>query len=147
MDKCTTEVRRQYWKGIIAQCQARPEGQSAKAWLEENHICEQTYYLWQRRIRQETFEKMNEVQRNVPAVSQGNEISFAEFPLHVSGYNSGLSSAVDTVNPVAVIKTEKLTITLLPNISDHLLSTIIQEVAHAWRCSGYPKSCTCMWNC
>ena len=58
MDKCTTEVRRQYWKGIIAQCQARPQGQSAKAWLEENQICEQTYYLWQRRIRQEMFEEM-----------------------------------------------------------------------------------------
>ena len=35
MDKCTTEVRRQYWKGIIAQCQERPEGQTAKAWLKK----------------------------------------------------------------------------------------------------------------
>ena len=29
MDQCTHEVRLQYWKNIISQCQARPEGQSA----------------------------------------------------------------------------------------------------------------------
>ena len=32
MDQCTHEVRLQYWKNIISQCQARPEGQSAKQW-------------------------------------------------------------------------------------------------------------------
>ena len=44
MDQCTHEVRLQYWKNIISQCQARPEGQSAKQWLADNGICEQTYY-------------------------------------------------------------------------------------------------------
>ena len=59
MDRCTHEVRLQYWKNIISQCQARPTGQTAKQWLAENGICEQTYYLWQRRIRQETYELMS----------------------------------------------------------------------------------------
>ena len=36
MDQCTHEVRLQYWKNIISQCQARPEGQSAKQWLADN---------------------------------------------------------------------------------------------------------------
>ena len=131
MDKCTTEVRKQYWKGIIAQCQARPEGQSAKAWLEENQICEQTYYLWQRRIRQEAFEEMNESPSNVPVLSQRNEITFAEIPLPASGYKNSQISNVDAANPAAVIKTTNMTIALSPDISDRLLSRIIQEVAHA----------------
>ena len=34
MDQCTHEVRRQHWKNIIAQCNQRPEGQTAKQWLD-----------------------------------------------------------------------------------------------------------------
>lgn len=132
MDKCTTEVRRQYWKGIIAQCQARPQGQSAKAWLEENQICEQTYYLWQRRIRQETFEEMNGTASNVPAIQQRNEVTFAEIPMLPTGSNnSQICNENVTTNPAAVIKTANMTIALAPDISDHLLSRIIQEVSHA----------------
>ena len=44
MDKCTHEVRKQYCKNIINQCLQRPEGMTAKQWLDENNICEQTYY-------------------------------------------------------------------------------------------------------
>ena len=33
MDKTTHEVRIANWRSIIEQCQARPEGQSAKQWL------------------------------------------------------------------------------------------------------------------
>ena len=56
MDKCTHEVRKQYWKNIINQCLQRPEGMTVKQWLDENSICEQTYYHWLKRIRQETYE-------------------------------------------------------------------------------------------
>lgn len=132
MDKCTTEVRRQYWKGIIAQCQARPQGQSAKVWLEENQICEQTYYLWQRRIRQETFEEMNGTASNVPAIQQRNEVTFAEIPMLPTGSNnSQICNENVTTNPAVVIKTANMTIALASDISDHLLSRIIQEVSHA----------------
>ncbi len=75
MDQCTKEVRKQHWKNIISQCQARPEGQTAKKWLKENHICEQTYYLWQRRIRQETFEEMQQSHNTLPAITPGNEVA------------------------------------------------------------------------
>ena len=34
----------------------RPEGMTAKQWLDENNIYEQTYYHWLKRIRQETYE-------------------------------------------------------------------------------------------
>jgi putative transposase len=132
MDKCTTEVRRQYWKGIIAQCQARPEGQTAKAWLEENQICEQTYYLWQRRIRQEAFEEMNPAASSVPVIQQENEVTFAEVPMPPTRRNDNqIYNENVTITPAAVIKTVNMTIALSSDISDHLLSRIIQEVSHA----------------
>lgn len=56
MDKCTHEVRKQRWKNIINQCMQRPQGMTVKQWLDENNICEQTYYHWLKRIRQETYE-------------------------------------------------------------------------------------------
>ena len=48
MDQCTYEVRLQHWKNIISQYQLHPQGQTAKQWMDENGICEQTYYRWQR---------------------------------------------------------------------------------------------------
>ena len=46
MDKCTREVRKQSWKNIITQCMPRPEGMTAKQWLDANGISEQPYYYW-----------------------------------------------------------------------------------------------------
>ena len=45
MDQCTHEVRAEYWRNIIKACGQRPAGQSAKKWMDENGICEQSYYL------------------------------------------------------------------------------------------------------
>ena len=56
MDQCTHEVRAEYWKKIIQACGQRPAGQSAKNWMDENGICEQSYYHWQRRFRKQAYE-------------------------------------------------------------------------------------------
>ena len=45
MDQCTHEVRAEYWRKIIQACGQRPAGQSAKRWMDENGIREQSYYL------------------------------------------------------------------------------------------------------
>ncbi len=42
MDQCTHEVRAEYWKKIIQACGQRPAGQSAKSWMDENGISEQS---------------------------------------------------------------------------------------------------------
>ena len=65
MDNCTHEVRLQHWKNIISQCQNRPEGQTAKSWLKENGICEQTYYRNLKVLREELCENLP-VPINVP---------------------------------------------------------------------------------
>lgn len=81
MDQCTREVRLQHWKNIICQCQHRPQGQTAKQWMDENGISEQTYYRWQRTIRQETFAEMTAAEELPAASSQDTEVSFVEIPV------------------------------------------------------------------
>lgn len=130
MDSCTKEVRLQYWKNIILQCQARPAGQSAKQWLKDNGICEQTYYLWQKRIRQDTFEQMN-ISKNLPVPAETSEVSFAEISLPPNSCNSTQEDPPALSKPVAVLKTERFSIAFSNDISESLLSGILKEVLHA----------------
>ena len=83
MDQCTHEVRAEYWKKIIQACGQRPAGQSAKSWIDENGICEQSYYHWQRRFRKQAYEEMKE-NASVPAVAEKTELTFVEIPCHTS---------------------------------------------------------------
>ena len=53
MDQCTHEVRTEYWRSVITACNQRTAGQSAKSWMKENGIREQSYYLWQRKFRKQ----------------------------------------------------------------------------------------------
>ena len=79
MDQCTHEVRAEYWKNIIKACGQRPAGQSAKKWMDENGICEQSYYHWQRKFRQQAYDQMKEKEM-LPSVAEKAEVSFAEIP-------------------------------------------------------------------
>ena len=79
MDQCTHEVRAEYWRKIIQACGQRPAGQSAKRWMDENGIREQSYYHWQRRFRQQAYAEMKE-NASVPAVTEKSELDFVEIP-------------------------------------------------------------------
>lgn len=130
MDQCTHEVRMQYWKSIISQCQARPSGQTAKQWMTENGICEQTYYLWQRRIRKETYEQMSS-QELLPIVAEKEEITFAEIPVPENRQRDSYSDVQESaIHPVAAIKTNGCSIALSADIPELLLSRILKEVSH-----------------
>ena len=78
MDQCTHEVRAEYWRGVIKACGQRPAGQSAKSWMEENGICEQSYYHWQRKFRQAAYDQMKDDNDTVLAVAEKAELSFVE---------------------------------------------------------------------
>ena len=75
MDQCTHEVSAEYWKKIIQACGQRSADQSAKSWMDENGISEQSYYYWQRRFRKEVYEEMKE-NASVPAVAEKTERTF-----------------------------------------------------------------------
>lgn len=127
MDQCTHEVRAAYWKKIIQACGQRPAGQSAKRWMDENSICEQSYYHWQRRFRKEAYEEMKG-NASVPAVTEKSEVTFVEIPCSVS---TEANTHMVSSKPVATIRTAALQIDISNEISDALLRRILQEVSHA----------------
>lgn len=128
MDQCTHEVRAEYWKGIIKACNNRPEGQSAKSWLSENGITEQSYYHWQRKFRQQTYEMMQSSEAIVPVTPKKSEISFVEMPcIQPNPIRTERSNS----QTVAVIQTTTMKIEITNEISESILSRILREVSHA----------------
>lgn len=132
MDQITHDVRSSQWLEIITQCQNRPEGTTAKQWMADNGISEKSYYYWLRKLRKQAYSQMKETST---AISVGNEISFAEVSItpkqsaDVTAFAS--ESSVDAIRPVAVIKNADISIALTNEISEKLLSRILQEVTHA----------------
>lgn len=128
MDQCTHEVRAEYWKGIIKSCGQRPAGQSAKSWMDENGICEQSYYHWQRKFRQQAYDLMKEAKATVPAMPEKTDVSFVEIP-----YTPLQPTDTKTVDntPVAVIRMRSMSIEITNEISGCTLTRILKELSHA----------------
>ena len=57
MDKTTRDVRLAHWTEVVKQCQSRPTGMTIRDWVNENGINEKQYHYWQRRVREEVFNK------------------------------------------------------------------------------------------
>jgi hypothetical protein len=107
--------------------QNRPEGMSAKQWMNDNSISEKSYYYWLRQIRTEVYEKMNATQELLLVPNPG-QVTFTQIPISKTNtFNE--SSSIN--HPAAIIKTSAATIALSNEISDRLLSKILQEVSHA----------------
>lgn len=132
MDKCTYEVRRQHWAGIIAQCHARPEGQSAKQWMKDNGIREATYYLWQRRIRNDVYGQLQSDDpdtEKIPAGESSGEIIFAELPCLAE--TQPAENTVPNTFPPVMIKVGKACIELPQDMPESLLAAVIRAAANA----------------
>ena len=76
MDQCTHEVRAEYWRKIIQACSQRPAGQSAKNWMDENGISEQSYYHWQRRFRRLILTSQKPSKQNKKLVDPGRNPAY-----------------------------------------------------------------------
>ena len=131
MDQCTHEVRAEYWKGIIEACLNRPAGQSAKSWLAENGISEQSYYHWQRKFRKQTYEIMKTDSTVEVAVSEteAHEVSFVEIPCRPN--HTSTIQECSMTSPVAVVQSAGMKIEIMNGISESLLSMILKVLAHA----------------
>jgi len=126
MDQCTHEVRAAYWKGIIKACGERPAGQSAKSWMDENGICEQSYYHWQRKFRKQAYSLIKD-NAAVPAVPEKADIAFVEVPY----IRPVAANTEGSIPSVAVIQTSSVKIEITNDISDPILTRILREVSHA----------------
>lgn len=129
MDQTTHAIRKASWLDIIQQCQQRPADLTIKQWCRDNDIHEKSYYYWQRKLHKEAAEQMA-VPTATPAQAS---VSFTEVPFNytASSYEKSEERSILTVQPTAVFKCSHLTIAVTNDISDHLLSRIIQEVSHA----------------
>lgn len=125
--RSTHAVLEKYYLSVSAS----PDGQTAKQWMAENDICEQTYYLWQRLIRKEAYEQITS-QGLLPAVSEKEEITFTEISVPENKQSDCCPDTQEPViHPVAVIKTRSYTIALSSDIPVSLLPRILKEVSHA----------------
>lgn len=127
MDQFTHDVRRANWLNIVNQCQSRPSDMSVKEWLAENGIKEKAYYYWLRKFRKEAYNQMQ-----LPATANTTEIAFAEVTMPVPNAGPDTTSVnVTDISPTAVVKCNGITIEFSNNISEELLSHLLQEVFHA----------------
>ena len=122
MDKITHEVRIANWRSIIEQCQARPEGQSAKQWLADNGISEKNYYYWQRKVRQEAYALISP---DVAPAVQTEPVVFAELPF------TSPKDDQQAFSPDVVIRRGQTVMELSNTISDRLLDRLMEVVGHA----------------
>ena len=127
MDLCTHEVRLNQWKLIIKQCQSRPEGQTAKQWMEENGVQENAYYYWIRKVGREVYNQMNDGHVSLPAAPEKRAVTFAELSMTPQLNPEGSFS----FQPAVVIKTSSATMALSNEVSDRLLDRILREAPHA----------------
>ncbi len=127
MDQSTHDVRRTNWLNIVNQCQSRPAEMSVKQWLAENDIKEKAYYYWLRKFRKEACNQMQ-----LPTVAAKTDVTFAEVTMPIVATNTETAPQnAPHGSTVAVIKCSGLTIELSNDISEGLLSRLLQEAAHA----------------
>ena len=125
MDQSTHDVRRTNWLNIVNQCQERPGDVSARQWFADNGINEKAYYYWLRKFHKEAYDQMQ-----IPAVAQPTEVSFAGVPIPVAA-SSKSAPCTSYYNPVAILKYGNVSIEISNDISEEILSRLLQEVAHA----------------
>ena len=109
MDLCTHEVRLNQWKLIIKQCQSRPEGQTAKQWMEENGVQENAYYYWLRKARREVYSQMNDRNASLPAAQGKGAVTFVELSMTPQLNTEGSFP----FQPAVIIKTSRATMAFL----------------------------------
>lgn len=122
MDQITTDERTADWVSIIKQCQNRPEGQTAKQWLEENGISSKKYYYWLRKIRNQVY---NETIGSLPVENENNRIlsprlAYVELP----------PEEPKATVPRISIRTKKATIEI-SGVSDELAVKLVKAVENA----------------
>lgn len=142
MDKCTREVRKQYWKNIITKCMRRPESMTVKQWLSEYGICEQSYYHWLKRIRQENYELATN-SNTIPVKTSQNEVDFVKI---LSQAAETVKSNDSTFQPDITIQVNSVVIGVSNTSSDILLDKVFKVIRHTlWSNRGY-KDCYRLWT-
>ena len=101
---------------------------TAKQWLDENNICEQTYYHWLKRIRQENYELANTSANTACVKTVRSEVAFAEVPLPALNPAKSIENGF---RPDITIQTGSILIGVSNTASDLLLDKLFEVIGHA----------------
>ena len=97
--------------------------------MKENSVCEQSYYHWQRKFRQQSYELMKDSGASVPAIQERADVDFVEIPC-IPSPEEDTTKVTDNL-PVVVIRTSTMSVEISNDISDRVLAAVLREVSHA----------------
>ena len=98
---------------------------------EYHGVKEKAYYYWLRKFRKEAYAELTNT-KNELTVQPTTEVAFAEIPVPEPGQIMSESSDIcNRINPVAVIRGNRLTIAITDSIPADILSVLIKEAADA----------------
>ena len=123
MDQTTYQVRLESWKRIIARCQTRPEGQSARQWLpDNNNISDKQFNIGFVKSRSQGY---GEMQNNLPSLPEAKDhaVSFAEI-------STEQLLPAETA-PAVIIRIKNSTIEISAVASEEMVVRIVKAVSHA----------------
>ena len=89
------------WAGRISEC--RSSGQNVKTWCQENGICEQTYYKWQRRLF-EMAQAQQDVQFAEVTPLQPVRCGKVAVTVRISGAEADIHSGADAATVETVLR-------------------------------------------
>ena len=124
MDKSTHEVRCKQWSQIIRECLA--SGQSKKQWCIDHGVSEKQFYYWQRILRNESYIKLKQSEKLLPA-HQTSELPTALVELRGISKESTTSCAF---RPDVIIRNGQICLEISNSASRELLS-LLGGILHA----------------
>ena len=92
------------WAGRISEC--RSSGQKVKRWCQENGICEQTYYKWQKRLY-EMSKAQHEVRFAEVTPVQPTLPSNVAVTVRISGMEADICNGADAATVETVLRIMK----------------------------------------
>ena len=89
------------WAGRISEC--RNSGMAVKTWCQENGVCEQTYYKWQRRLF-EMAQAQQKVQFAEVTPAQPVRCGNVAVTVRISGAEADIHSGADAATVETVLR-------------------------------------------
>ena len=124
-------VKAEYWRKVIAQCNNRSSDISKAEWLDQHGIAHATYYKWQRILRDDAIEQINDQKQlpepkafvDITPVVQENTAEAAAVPVSVP--------QADILCPEAMILINGYPVYVSSSLNPGTLETIVKVLKNA----------------
>ncbi len=118
MDKITHEMRLAQWTQVIRECHS--SGATTRTWCAANNVNEKSFYYWQRRLREQAFLSLENIQSK-------EQSRFVQLPVSVESIsNNKTAFSADMVLHIGDNILE-----LSNSVSEELLSKVLKVMADA----------------